>query len=243
MRTLKLLVTLALFPALLAGQDQAVDRLGTGQETALARLAQVLPADVAEQVKQIVLDATSRGLPGQWIAQRALEGVAKGRSGAEVRAAAEALATELTTVREAFRQSSRTPDASELEAGATAMSLGVDGKTIAEFARNADRTRPTAVALAVLGALADAQIPVSTAYEAVLKRFNAGENTAQLVAMPGEAGRLLAGGMRPAEVGLALASQMAGRTLPAGPPANVPQNGGRPGERPQIPVQPPVPIP
>lgn len=251
MRTLKLLTISLLFPVLVVAQGTASG--STGQETALARLSEVLPQDVAQKVKDIVTDATNRGLPGLAIANRALEGVAKGRSGEAVRAAAEAFARDLAGSRGAFTQAGRVPDPSELEAGAIAMGLGVDGQTISDVARNADRSRPLAVAVAVLGALVDAGLPVSIARDAVLKRFNDGADNTDLVEMPGEAGRMIAEGMRPSEVGLALASQRSGMSLPAGPPANVPRgdgpppnvprNDGRPGERPQPPVQPPVPTP
>ena len=65
MRTLKLLAGLALLPALLTAQQSPIDRLRA-----------VLPADVADKVIAIVTDATSRGLPGQAIADRALEAIA-----------------------------------------------------------------------------------------------------------------------------------------------------------------------
>ena len=116
MRTLKLLSWLALLPALVAAQQSPIDRLRA-----------VLPADVADEVIATVTDATSRGLPGRAIAERALEGIAKGRSGAEVRAAALALAADLAAAHDALVRAGRTPDASEIEAGATAMALGVDG--------------------------------------------------------------------------------------------------------------------
>ncbi|HUF82389.1 MAG TPA: hypothetical protein VMN03_14730 [Burkholderiales bacterium] len=255
MRTLKLLTMLLIGPAVALAQDASQAR--SGQETALAALARldaVLPAELAQEIRAIVTDATNRGLPGLAIANRVLEGVAKGRSGAEVRAAAEAFARDLAGSRAAFAQAGRAPDLSELEAGATAMALGVDGQNIAGFARDADRSRPLAVAVAVLGALVGAEIPVDVASAAVLKRFNGGADNTELVEMPGQAGRMIAEGMRPSEVGLALASQRSGMTLPAGPPSsvpagdgpppNVPRNDGRPGERPvQPPVQPPVPTP
>ena len=242
MRTLKLFTILLLAPVLAVAQEPIGH---PGQDAALAALAQLdekLSPELAQKVRSIVTEATNRGLPGLAIANLALQGVAKGRSGEEVRAAAEAFARDLAGSRAAFSQAGRVPDPSELEAGAIAMGLGVDGQTISYVARNADRSGPLAVAVAVLGALVDANLPVGIARDAVLKRFNDGADNTELVEMPGEAGRMIAAGMRPSEVGLALASQRlgGGMTLPAGPPPNVPRNDGRPGERPQLPVQPPV---
>lgn len=250
MRTLRVFLALLVVPMALAAQAASA---ASGQETALARLNAVLSPDVAQKVTDIVTEATNRGLPGLAIANRALEAVAKGRSGEEVRAAAETFARSLADSRGAFSQGGRTPDPSELEAGAIAMGLGVDGQAISDVARSADRSQPLAVAVAVLGALVDAGLPVGIARDAVISRMNGGADNTELVEMSGDAGRMIAEGMRPSEVGLALASQRSGRTLPAGPPTNVPRgdgpppnvprNDGRPGERPQPPVQPPVPTP
>ena len=118
MRTLKLMAGLALLPGLLAAQQDWNQRLS------------VLPADVRDKVIQIVTEATSHGLPGQAIADRAVETVAKSRSGTDAVAAAQALAADLAGARDALVAAGHTPDASEIEAGATAKELGVDGATI-----------------------------------------------------------------------------------------------------------------
>src|SRR5213592_655173 len=102
MRLTTLVSTMILLPGLLAAQDKPVDRL-----------RQVLPADVADQVIAIVSDATSRGLPGDAVAERALEASAKGRSGAEVSTAARSYATQLESGRDALRDGGHTPDGNE----------------------------------------------------------------------------------------------------------------------------------
>jgi len=223
MRTLKLLSWLALLPALVAAQQSPTDRLRA-----------VLPPDVADQVIATVTDATSRGLPGRAIAERALEGIAKGRSGAEVRSAALALAADLAAAHDALVQAGRTPDASEIESGATAMELGVDGATVSALASAAPSGRSLAVPLAVIGALVNRGLPSDDAVQAVLDRLTtrAASSDADLVEMPGEAGLLIARGYRPSDVG---------RALSAGRPAGVPANPGRPGDRPQPPVRVPRP--
>ena len=233
MRGMKLLAALAVVPSLLVAQQDPVEKLG-----------EVLPDRVADEVVALVTDAISRGLPGEAIANRALEAVAKGRSGAEVSAAARAFAQDLAEARGALAGAGRAADASEIEAAATAMSMGVDGDEVSRIAEESPSGRSLAVPLAVIGALVNRGLPADEAIAAVLSRLEQLANNTELVEMPGEAGRMLAEGMRPAEVGLALASSRAGFQVPpaaGGPPPNVPTNGGRPGELPKPPVEPPVP--
>jgi hypothetical protein len=219
MRALTLLSGLALLPALLVAQQDPVDRLRT-----------VLPADVADKVIAIVSDATSRGLPGQAIADRALEASAKGRSGAEVSAAAQALAADLASARDVLSNAGRAPDAGEIEAAATAKELGVDGATISALASSAPSGRSLAVPLAVIGALVNRGLPSDAALQSVLDRLNARASDADLAALPGEAGRLIAEGYKPSDVGRSLSA--------AGRPSGVPTNSGHPGARPNTPSQP-----
>jgi hypothetical protein len=222
MRTLKLLCGLVLLPALLAAQQSPIDRLRA-----------VLPANVAEKVIAIVTDATNRGLPGQAIADRAVEAIAKGRSGDQVSAAAQALAADLAGARDALQHAGRNPDVSEIEAAASAKELGVDGAAISALASSAPSGRSLAVPLAVIGALVNRGLPSDGALQAVLDRLTARASDAELVEMPGEAGRLIAAGYRPSDVGRALSA--------AGRPSGVPANGGRPGVQPTRPSKPTTP--
>lgn len=217
MRTLKLIAGLALLPVALPAQQNWNDRLAA------------LPDDVREKVVQIVTDAASRGLPGQPIADRALETIAKSRSGAEAVAAAQALAADLAGGRDALTSAGRAPDASEIEAAATAKELGVDGAAISDLASSAPSGRSLAVPLAVIGALVDRGLPSDAALQSVLDRLNARASDAELAAMPGQAGRMIAAGYRPSDVG---------RALSAGRPAGLPANGGRAGARPTTPGHP-----
>ena len=239
MRNLKLAALLGLLPALLSAQQNPVDRL-----------RQVLPASIADQVIAIVTDATSRGLPAQAVANRALEAQAKGRSGAEVSAAAKALAQGLADARDALERGGRKPEAAEIESGANALNLGVDGKAISDLASSAPSGRSLAVPLAVLGALVNRGLPSDGALQAVQDRLAARASNEELAEMPGEAGRLIAQGKRPAEVGRALgeaqraaagsratpsANPPSGVSVPGGPPPSVPNNSGQPGQRPETP--------
>lgn len=217
MRTLKLIAGLALLPSLVAAQQDWSARLAT------------LPANVRDSVITIVTNAQSHGLPGQAIADRALETIAKSRSGADAVAAAQALAGDLAGAHDVLTAAGRTPDATEIEAGATAKELGVDGATISALASAAPSGRSLTVPLSVIGALVDRGLPSDDALQSVLDRLNARASDAELAAMPGEAGRMIAAGYRPSDVG---------RALGAGRPAGLPANGGRAGARPSTPGHP-----
>ena len=235
MRKFVLCVAFITSPALLAAQDVRAPDLT--EETTFARLNEVLPLEVAQDVIAVVSDATSRGLPGLTIANRVLEGAAKGRSGEEVRAAAHALSRDLGGARNALIEAGRTPEASEIEAGAAALGMGVDGKTISEVARQAPSGRSLTVPITVIGQLVERGLPSDEVLAEVLARLEQRLEDRELAELPGQAGRLIAEGHRPADVGLTLASQRAGRTLPAGPPASVPRNNGNP-DRPARPAPP-----
>jgi hypothetical protein len=194
----------------------------------------VLPAEEAEHVLGIVGDAISKGLPGLAIADRALEGVAKGRSGAEVSAAARAFAAHLAAAHGALQRARRAPDASELEAGAMAMAFGVDSATISGLASSAPSGRSLTVLLAVIGALANRGLLSDGALRSIEGRLAAGVGDTELVEMLDEAGQLIAPGYHPGDVGGMLSAG-------AGAPAGVPVNAGAPGQRPQPPVRPPRP--
>jgi len=103
--------------------------------------------------------------------------------------------------------------------------------TLAEIeASLAPSGRSLAVPLAVIGALVNRGLASDGALQAVLDRLTARASDADLVEMPGEAGRLLAAGYKPSDVGRALSA--------AGRPSGVPANGGRPGARPTRPSKP-----
>lgn len=217
MRTLKLIGGLALLPGMLAAQQDWNTRLAA------------LPANVRDSVIAIVTAAQSHGLPGQAIADRAIETVAKSRSGADAVAAAQALATDLAGARDALTAAGRTPDSSEIEAGATAKQLGVNGADISALAKSAPSGRSLAVPLAVLGALVDRGLPSDAALTSVQQRLTARASDAELADMPGEAGRMIAQGYKPSDVG---------RALGAGRPTGLPANSGHAGARPTTPGHP-----
>lgn len=242
------LLTIALVPAVLFAQEPVSQRVA--QQDPVARLYDILPEHVAADVAGIVRTAIDRGLPGLAIADRALELSAKGRSGEDVLAAARSLAGDLAAARGALERGGRSPDGSEIESGALAMHHGVDGVAVSGLASSAPSGRSLAVPLAVIGALVYRGLPSDDALYAVQQRLKARASDTELLDMPGETARMLGEGLRPNEVGLALASARAGFGVPVslpidppGPPPGVPLTGGDglPGPRPGPPIKPPVP--
>lgn len=237
-RTLELLLAIGLvLPGSVFAQQDPVEKLG-----------EVLPEDRAEQVMAIVQNALSQGLPGLAIAERALEGAAKGRSGEEVVAAAQELAGQLAAAQGAIESAGRTPDASEIESGANAMAVGVDGATISELATTTPSGRSLAVPMAVIASLCDRGLPSDDALAAVKARLENHAADLELLDMPSAAGYMLAQGMKPSDVGLVLASERAGLHFPAGlpiaapgAPSGVPSGAGEIGvPTPPTPPKPPV---
>ncbi|MBI4499525.1 MAG: hypothetical protein HY700_00020 [Gemmatimonadetes bacterium] len=218
---LKLCGIMLLLPAVMSAQQDAVTRLRA-----------VLPSDVSDQVIAIVQEASASGLPGEAVANRALEAQAKGKNGAAVAVAARALQSDLAASRDELSAGGRTPDSVEIEAGAAAHALGVDGKTISALASAAPSGRSLTVPLAVLGALVDRGLPAADALAAVRERLADRASNNDLADMPGEAGRMIAAGEKPPQVGRALgASAASGPSAaawshPGGPPETVPSNNG-----------------
>lgn len=234
MKLLKMLIMMgaaALIPTSLLAQ----------QTDPIARLQSVLPADVAARVIPIVQGAMSHDLPGDAVANVALQGVAMGRSGDEVRAAAEAMVSELRAAHDALSEGGRVPSPDETKAGALAMRQGIDGATVSALAESVPSGRSLAVPLAVMGALVDRGLPSTDALQAVQERLQNRSSDQQIADLPAGAGQMLAQGMKPAEVGTALASTRAGFTVPAsgvsvpagGAPSGVTANGGVAGKRPK----------
>jgi hypothetical protein len=196
------------------------------QQDPAERLLEVLPPDVATQVVEIVEGARARGLPDQALANLALEGVAKGRSGEEVRAAVQTMLADMGRADEALRAGGRAPEAGEVEAATTAMRMGADGSAIRALARTERPGANLAVPMMVLGTLAERGLPSDAALAQVRER---------LASMEGGPGGMQAdrpaGGM-PEGVGPDFAPGLAGRqipvpglTVPVGPP----EGRGRPG--------------
>ncbi len=226
-----LAAALALAPVTVVAQTDPVERL-----------REVLPPDVAEQVVTRVEAARARGLPEQAMANLALEGVAKGRSAAEVLAAVELLVGDMGRAQEALRAAGHVPVEGEVEAATAAIRMGVDGGAISELARSGPSGRSLAVPLLVMGGLAERGLPSDRALAAVRERLQGRADDAALLGAFPDVARGLGAGMRPEHVGTALAGGLAGFevpvagvNVPVGPQnerGRRPEGRGRPGGAP-----------
>ena len=216
------MLTAALLPAAASAQVDPIDRL-----------AEVLPPGVAAQVLERVAEAQARELPTQAMANLALEGVVKGRSAAEVLAAVEQLVADMGRAQAALQAAGHPAAEGELEAATAALRMGADGAAVSELARSGPSGRSLTVPLLVLGGLAERGLPSDEALAAVRDRLQArADDAALLGSFPG-VGRGLGRGLRPDQVGTALAGGLAGPqvpvagvNVPVGPPSG--RGRGRP---------------
>jgi hypothetical protein len=185
----------------------------------MERLTEVLPADVRERVLERIEAARSRELPEQAMANLALEGVAKGRSGEEVLAAVELLVSDMGRAQEALQAAGHAPAQGEVEAATAAMRMGVDGASVSELARSGPSGRSLTVPLLVMGGLAERGLPSDDALAAVRDRLAARANDAELLREFPEVGGRFGRGMRPDQVGGPAGFQVpvSGVTVPVGP--------------------------
>lgn len=222
----------------------------SAQVDPLDRLGEVLPPEVAAQVLERVEQAQARQLPAQAMANLALEGVAKGRSAADVLAAVELLVADMGRAQEALQAAGRPPVEGELEAATAALRMGADGAAVSELARSGPSGRSLTVPLLVLGGLAERGLPSDDALAAVRERLQARADDAALLGSFPEVGRGLGRGMRPDQLGTALATGLAGHqvpvagvNVPVGPPGDRGRRpddvGGGPPDNPGPPVDPP----
>jgi hypothetical protein len=224
MRRITYILALTLLPASVAAQQDPIERL-----------TEVLPPEVSAQVIERIEDARVRELPVQAAANLALEGVAKGRGGAEVLAAVELLVGDMGRAQDAIQNGGRAPEEGEVEAATAAMRMGVDGSTISELAASQPSGRTLAVPLLVLGGLAERGLPSDQALAAVRDRLAARADDAALLGDFPEVGRGLGRGTRPDDVGPGLAGFQvpgSGITVPVGPQnenSRRPQGRGRGG--------------
>lgn len=214
------------------------------QQDPAARLHEVLPDSAATQVLSIAAEATSHGLPGAALEQRALKFAARGVPPADiVRALKEQAGRQMTarTLLDTARKG--TPRGDEVEAAAEALREGVAGRDVASLAKSAPSGRSLVVPLYVLGSLTTRGLPSDQALEKVMQRLAARASDAELESLPQQAlnarngepgadGRAIGLSHRPAGV------PGAGAPAQGGPPSGVPANPAGRG-RPATPPGPP----
>jgi hypothetical protein len=205
--TTALLAGTSLLGASLAAQTPAADPS--------AKLAEVLPAEVAEHVLATIASARARGLPAQALENRALKYAARGVNPATIRDEIAAQAGRMASARELL-QSERvgTANGDEVEAGADVLAKGVDGSAVSELAKSAPSGRSLAVPLFVLGSLVDRGLPSDEALSRVLERLQARATDSELENL---AGQVAARGNRPDGAGRPAGA--AGRPAGAAPGA------------------------
>lgn len=199
------------------------------------RLREVLPADVADRVLARIAEARSRDLPSQALEQRALKFASRGVRPSDIESSVAQHSERMGRAKQAIEQARRSAaSGDEIDAGAEAMRMGVDGAKIAELARSAPSGRSLAVPLLVVGTLVDRGLPSDEALQRVLERLQSRASDSELERMPGDAAA-----HRPAQTGRDLGAtkrpERARLGLPpgAGPPPGVPGNAGK-GARPTV---------
>lgn len=195
-----------------------------------ARLAAVLPADVARHVLDVIKDARADQLPADALANRSLKFAARGIAPQDIARAADEQLARMRTSRDALR-SARTasPTGDEIEAGAEAIRQGVSGASVAALAKSAPSGRSLAVPLYVMGSLVSRGLPSDQALQRVQSQLEARASDTDIEA----AGRDVAASHRPANEGRGHGagegrSEGAGAAT-HGPPAGVPGNAGNHG--------------
>lgn len=204
------------------------------------RLKEVLPADVADRVLAKIAEARARQLPAAALEHRALKFAAKGVAPADIEKSVNEQADRMAKANDALLSArSKKPSSDEVEAGAEALRMGVDGKQVSDLAKSAPSGRSLAVPLYVIGGLVDRGLPSDEALKRVQARLEARAADAEIERMPGElpaqavagkankpelTGQDLAATKRPGGAGSA-----AGGNPAAGPPAGVPANAGQGG--------------
>lgn len=202
MRRIALTLLCALGALVLPGTR--ADAQGAGRDP-VARLREVLPADVAERVIATVTAARERGLPAQALENRALKYAARGVAPEQIERSVVEHASRMDRAQSALAgaRGGMRPGGDEVDAAAEAMRMGVDGAAVGALARSAPSGRSLAVPLFVVGNLVDRGLPSDEAIARVRDRLESRATDAELERMPDTDGprgpRGPREGMRPGE--------------------------------------------
>lgn len=189
------------------------------------RLRQVLPADVAERVIARIAEARSRELPAAALENRALQFASRGVSAADIERSVNAHADRMAVAKTNIERARGKATAAEVDAGAEAIRMGVDGAKVSELAQSAPSGRSLAVPLLVVGSLTSRGLPSDEALQRVLARLEARATDAEIQRLPGEVqGKPAATGGELADTKKPAAAT--GRPGMTGRPATVPPNAG-----------------
>lgn len=213
------------FMTCLLAVASASSALGAQATDPAARLREVLPPAVAEQVLATIARARDGQLPPAAVTaleNRALKFASRGVPPDQVARAIAEHATRMQTAQSAIQTGRGRPAAGdEVDAGAEALRQGVDGAAVSALARSAPSGRSLAVPLLVVGSLVERGLPADQALARVQERLVARANDRDLERMTREQQRGrpegVGPGMRPTD-----------RPGATGRPDNVPATGGRP---------------
>jgi len=132
-----------------------------------------LPADAAAQVRAIAAQATARALPAAPLVEKALEGAAKGVAPARIVAAVQVLADQLASAAGAIHDAGvAIPDSASVEAGAFALTAGLDAGQVRALAQAAGPSGQRATALRVAGTLAALGVPPKQTVDLVTRSLD-----------------------------------------------------------------------
>jgi len=189
----RLVALLLVCPAALAAQGPDVP----------ARLAdRGLPPELAQRVLVVAQSAVARGLPGDAIADRAIEGWAKRIPPARIVAAVEQYAVRLGDARDAVGQAGiAVPPPEMIVAAAEALGRGLGPVQVGAVVHAARTPGAVAPGLSVVTALAAEGLAPDAAVGVVVAALRDGRSVEQLLDMPSNARAMRAGGMEPGEVG------------------------------------------
>ena len=222
-RLRRLVALLLVCPAALAAQGPDV----------LARLAERgLPPELAQRVLDVAQSAAARGLPGDAIADRAIEGWAKRVPAARIVAALEQYAVRLGDARDAVGQAGvATPPPALIVAAAEALGRGLGPSQVGAVVHAARTPGAVAPGLSVVTALTAEGLASDAAVGVVVAAMREGRSADQLLDLPSTARALRAGGMEPGDVGRRMMGGGPGGERPGGvgprPPGMPPGMPGR----------------
>lgn len=223
--------------------------------SASARLAKVLPPDVAQRIMARIAAAHQQGLPTNSLEQRALKFAAKGVNPASIETSIDEQANRMARANEALKSARGSkPSSDEIDAGAEAMRKGVDAVKVQDLAKSAPSGRSVAVPLYVVGSLIDRGLSADDALRRVRDRLLARADDAALERLPSELppeavagksnrpddpGRGVGPSKRPTGAGAGGGMGSGGGKGVGGPPPGVPANPGRgKGDKPATPANP-----
>ncbi len=183
------------------------------QRDATARLAGRVPPAVVTVVQGLVDTAAARGLPATPLVDKALEGAAKGVPPDRIVSAVRTVFGQLGAAADALRGAGLT-SGDAIEAGAFALAAGLDAGDVADIARTADRSYPTATALQVAGTLAALGVPPGRVVGLVEATIRSGRPVGDLVTLPSQVQAAMAGGIPPAAAAAGLERAVAAHVAP-----------------------------